>query len=100
MFSPTTGLFKRVAVKDHYIGSIPIKKGMIVTPNIDSNHFKQEFYKDPQVFDPDRWTNIDSSKSDPYSFYPFSSGQRNCIGQHLAIIQSKIALIHLLTRYK
>jgi hypothetical protein len=40
MASPSTGIFKREAVKDHYIGNILIKKGMIVTINIDSNHFK------------------------------------------------------------
>ena len=100
MASPSTGIFKREAVKDHYIGNIPIKKGVIVTINIDSNHFKHEFYKNPEIFNPDRWDDIDSSKSDPFSFYPFSYGLRNCIGQHLAMIEAKIALIHLLKRYK
>jgi len=100
MAAPSTGIFKREAVRDHYIGNIPIKKGMILAINMDSNHFKQEFYKNPETFNPDRWDDIDASKSDPYSFYPFSSGLRNCIGQHLAMIEGKIALIHLLIRYK
>ena len=41
MASPTTGIFKREAVKDHYIGNIPIKKGMIVTVSMNPNHFKE-----------------------------------------------------------
>jgi len=39
-------------------------------------------------------------KPNDFAFFPFSSGSRNCIGQHLADMQSKIAVIHLLKRYK
>lgn len=47
MYSPTAGIFPRVALKDHYIGKIPIKKGLIVTLKIKSNHFKEEFFENP-----------------------------------------------------
>jgi len=40
MYPPTTGLFRREATKDHYIGNIPIKKGTLVTPVMLGNHFK------------------------------------------------------------
>lgn len=41
MFSPTAGIFMREATKDHYIGSIPIKKGTLVSIKIKPNHFKE-----------------------------------------------------------
>lgn len=44
MYSPTAGIFARVALKDHYIGKIPIGKGTIVAVKIKPNHFKDEFY--------------------------------------------------------
>lgn len=50
-------------------------------------------------FNPERWTRIDANKSDPFSYFPFSSGQRNCIGQHLAMLESKIAVAMVLMRY-
>jgi cytochrome P450 len=99
MYSPAAGIFLRQAVKDHYIGNIPVQKGMIVAIKMNPNHFKEEFYERPEVFDPDRWTKIDKSKVDPLSYFPFSSGQRNCIGQHLSLLESKIAVVSLLHRY-
>lgn len=86
MYSPTAGVFPREVIKDHLIGNIPFKKGMIVTIKIKSNHHKDQFYSNPLVFNPDRWNDLDSSKVDAYSYFPFSAGQRNCIGQHLALI--------------
>lgn len=41
MFSPNDGIFGRVAVSDHYIGKIPIKKGSLLSIKIKPNHFKE-----------------------------------------------------------
>ena len=49
---------------------------------------------------PDRWDTIDLKKAEYYSFLPFSIGQRGCLGQQLAYLQGKIAVIHILKRYK
>jgi cytochrome P450 len=100
MYGPSAGIFPREAIKEHFIGKIPIHKGMLVTLKIKPNHFKEEFYQQPELFNPDRWKDVDSAKADPFSFFPFSSGQRNCIGQHLALLESKIAVVTLLKRYK
>jgi cytochrome P450 len=40
MYSPSAGIIPREAVKDHYIGSIPIKKGTLVAVKIKPNQFK------------------------------------------------------------
>jgi cytochrome P450 family 3 subfamily A len=86
-------------VKDHYIGSIPIKKGTLIGVNVRANHFKEEFYSNPLEFNPERWSVRDPSKTEPFSFFPFSFGKRNCIGQHLSLLESKIAVVCLLKRY-
>ena len=97
---PTSGIFIREAVKDHFLGKIPVKAGMTVKIMIKTNHYKGSFYEHPEQFNPDRWNNIEQSKADPFSYFPFSSGPRNCIGQQLALIESKISIIHILLRYK
>lgn len=35
-----------------------------------------------------------------FAFCPFSSGPRNCIGQHMAMIEAKVMLIYVLLNYK
>ena len=58
-------------------------------------------------FNPDRWNNI---KDLGFNYIPFSAGPRyyfilllklrNCIGQHMAKIETKIMLIYILKQFK
>jgi cytochrome P450 len=100
MYSPNAGIFLRRATKDHFIGNIPIKKGMAVNIKIKTMHYRETVYPQPMKFDPERWEKIDMNKMEPFTYLPFSSGQRNCIGQHLSFIEGKVALILILQRYK
>jgi len=36
---------------------------------------------------------------DNFAFLPFYAGPRNCLGQHLALMETKIFLIQLLSKY-
>jgi len=47
-------------------------------------------------FDPHRFI---SKTPEPYTFIPFIEGPRNCIGQHLALLESKIVVALLAQRY-
>ncbi len=49
-------------------------------------HMDPNNYKDPQVFNPDRW----DEKQMPNAFLPFGFGQHNCIGQKMANIEVKV----------
>lgn len=40
MYSPVSVLGLREAIKDHYLGKIPIRKGIQVTAKIVTNHYK------------------------------------------------------------
>ena len=51
-------------------------------------------------FDPERWRDLEASKQNPFSYFPFSHGNRVCIGQHLAILEAKVVLVTLLKTYK
>nr|AHL88994.1 cytochrome p450 3049B2 [Brachionus koreanus] len=50
-----------------------------------------EFFPNPKKFDPERFYN-NEGKIKNYTYFPFSLGPRNCIGQNFSIIEGKICL--------
>ena len=93
---------ERVARKDHNILGIKIKKGTTVAGGFKALSSHPKYYKNAHEFDPDRFLRKDPEEkfnTEPFVYLPFSSGRRNCIGQHLAILEAKVALVHLLMRY-
>ena len=55
MFAPVTGIFFRRATVAHYLKDIPIPVGTTVVVRNRANMFKEEYFKDPYTFEPERW---------------------------------------------
>ncbi|CAD8107911.1 unnamed protein product [Paramecium sonneborni] len=90
----------RQAKIDIQIKDLFIKKGSYILlgsflANINSNH-----YEKPLEFYPQRWLQQKPiSKDNGFVNIPFAAGGRNCIGQHMAMIEAKIILAHIIRRY-
>ncbi|CAG5108500.1 Oidioi.mRNA.OKI2018_I69.chr1.g3826.t1.cds [Oikopleura dioica] len=90
-----------------------IPAGAIVTINCYKLHRDETHWKEPEKFDPSRWLDGGSGETRyAYSYFPFSAGPRNCIGQRIRAIISiyfeffqfanltnKIILSHLLRNF-
>ena len=62
-------------------------------------HRDEQYYPNPEVFDPERFNDENKSKIDPYTYIPFGVGPRNCIGSRFALLESKIIFYHLLSKF-
>lgn len=74
--------------------------GVTALISIYSLHRSPQYYKNPNKFDPNRWTPEEISKRSPNCYFPFSMGPRNCIGAKYAMMQMKTVLSTILRHYK
>ena len=58
------------------------------------------FWRDPLVFDPDRWTPEQAETVVPNSYFPFGVGQRRCVGEGMAWMEIMLTLAALLPRWR
>ncbi|CAD8075856.1 unnamed protein product [Paramecium sonneborni] len=99
--APFFAPFIRKAKQTHYIKDLKIEKGTNVLILFAAPGWSNKHYDNPNQFDYKRWLNPNPIKEDNgFVYIPFSAGGRNCIGQHMAQLNIKIILSHILMNYK
>ena len=63
-------------------------------------HRDPEFFPEPERFMPERFSEEARKGLDNETFLPFGAGQRICIGMRLAMIETKMILAELLSKFK
>ena len=92
----------RMASTDYKLGDtgITLFKGQQVIIPIYAIHHAEEFYPEPFKFKPDRFMPENRHLIKPYTYLPFGGGPRNCIGMRFALLEAKLCLAHIVTKYK
>ena len=90
----------RMLVKDIKVGGYHIPKGNGIHSHQYFFSMNPEIWKNPEVFDPERFSNVKSIPNFTLTFFPFSFGPHNCIGQAFAKFESKVILAKLLQKFK
>ncbi|KAG8039659.1 hypothetical protein G9C98_000388 [Cotesia typhae] len=80
--------------------NLTIPKGTTIWIPIFGIHYDSKYYKNPQVFDPERFNDEEVNNRPQMSYLPFGLGPRNCIGLRFAKMEVKIALVKLLQTFK
>jgi cytochrome P450 len=97
---PPIWSFIRQAVAEDEIAGHTVKPGdkMVMCAYIAHHHPK--YWKDPDNFDPDRFSPENATKRAKYSYLPFGAGRRSCIGGALSLVENTLALTQLLRRFR
>ncbi|RZB39764.1 p450 domain containing protein [Asbolus verrucosus] len=99
---PPIPLLTRKCVKDYKVPGedLVIEKGTTVAISVLGIHYDEEYYPDPEKFDPERFNEENKSSRHTYAHIPFGEGPRMCIGMRFGLMQSKVGLTALLRKYK
>lgn len=96
LYPPAT-LLPRMAFQDIVLGDLYIPKGLSVWIPVLAIHHSEELWgKDANEFNPQRFA---SKSFMPGRFIPFASGPRNCVGQSFAMMEAKIILAMLISKF-
>ncbi|KAF5286571.1 hypothetical protein FQA39_LY16254 [Lamprigera yunnana] len=89
----------RVCTKDYKVpnSDVVIEKGTAVLISVLGIHHDPDYYKNPGVFNPERFSDVSKIRT---TWIPFGDGPRNCIGSQLGLLQSKLVIVSFLKNYK
>ncbi|XP_072262215.1 cytochrome P450 3A29-like isoform X3 [Pyxicephalus adspersus] len=96
---PAAGRIERVCKKTTEINGVTIPEGVVTVIPAFVLHRDPALWTDPEEFRPERFSKESRETLDPYTFLPFGSGPRNCIGMRFAMINMKSAITLLLQNF-
>ncbi len=98
LYAPITFL-PRVALEDVTVGPHRVKRGgmLMVAPWLIHRH--EKLWKNPDRFDPDRWSSERSHELTPGAYIPFGVGPRICVGAAFATLEAALIIARLVRRY-
>ena len=94
---PPVWIHARSAEKPDEIGGQRIAPGEIMVLPQWAIHRDARYWPDPLRFDPDRFLPDRSEDRPKYAWFGFSGGQRKCIGDHFARLETVLVLATLLS---
>ncbi|XP_048770388.2 cytochrome P450 4F2-like [Ostrea edulis] len=99
MHSPVP-VIARHLTKPVVIEGVEIPAGFVIDIPIHAVNHHPDVWPDHMEFKPERFEDEAKLSRDPFSYFPFSAGSRNCIGQNFAMNEQKVVIGSMLKRFK
>ncbi|XP_063623026.1 cytochrome P450 6a2-like [Cydia splendana] len=98
---PSLGALQRMCVRAYTIPGtdVTIDPGVNIIVPVKSLHLDLQYFQDPEEFRPERFHPDNVSAIDKYTYLPFGTGPRACIGERLGYMQSLAGLAALLSHF-
>jgi len=99
LYPPAWG-FSRQALADDEIGGFTLPRGWLafVIPYV--LHRLPAFWRDPDVFDPERFLPERAAERPKFAYIPFGAGPRQCIGNQFALIETQLTVATFAQSYR
>lgn len=96
---PPVWALAREAAQEDEIGGyhIPARSTVIVSPYVTHRH--PEFWEQPEVFDPERFTPERVAQRPKGAYFPFLGGPHQCIGNEFAMLEMCLVVASVLQRF-
>jgi cytochrome P450 len=98
LYPPITFL-PRVAAEDTTLGGRRVKRGTMVLVAPWTIHRHRALWKDPELFDPDRFLDGREEEIIPGAYVPFGLGPRVCVGAAFANLEAALFIARLTRRF-
>jgi cytochrome P450 len=98
---PAAGfLYGRQATEDVHLAGYTLRRGswVFISPYV--VHRDAKYFKDPEVFDPERFAPGRVAEIPPYAYLPFGGGPRTCIGNGFAMMEIILAAATILQTFR
>ena len=97
---PPLWMISRTPVEDFYLGDYLIKKdsSIFIAPYLIQRD--EKYFKDPDKFIPERWTDEERKNRPRMSFMPFGAGPRICVGESFSMFHLVIIFAALCQKFR
>jgi cytochrome P450 len=92
---PSASGILREALHNIDINGYSVPKGATILFSPYTLHRRPEYFPEPEVFDPERFTPEREKVLPRYAYLPFGAGPRICIGNHFALMEGQLLIATL-----
>jgi len=96
---PPAWLLGRRAVNEYAIGGYDVPPRSIIIMSQWIVHRDARYYRDPERFDPSRWTPAFKAALPRFAYFPFGGGPRQCIGESFAWMELVLLVATIAQRW-
>ena len=99
IYPPVWGIARK-SNEESKFGGYRIPKNSYMAISIYGLHRHPEFWREPEIFNPERFNSGEQQSRHPYSYLPFAAGPRACIGAGMAMLEVQLVLARILQSFK
>jgi cytochrome P450 len=99
LYPPAWTIARNVINDDEVCGyRVPGGSFVLLSPFITQR--LEEFWPDPEQFDPQRFTAANVRRRHRFAWFPFSAGPRVCIGKQFSMLEGELILAQVMREFR